>query len=198
MGKYDFNEEAAVVDSTGGAMAPGVYEATVITCSETTASTGTEGFDWNLEIGGKTVIIYGMWCWRPDGSTIFNAETVNKLQGIVGAKKLTTFIKEIETKSGKKKVSAIKEFDGIKVQVALGRVYDVYNDEENSKNEIKEFFNKDGKTFGEAKGNKPAKQKAYHAKAKDKYTEKWKKWNAEADDAPEVEAEEEQSEGGLL
>ena len=186
---FEFNEETAMEESIGSAgkkvLDSGVYDITILTASKTTASTGTTGIDWSIKVDGAQYpnIIYGMWTHRADGTTIFNANIVNALMGIVGAKKLTEIQKEIEVKDGKKTVTAYKELEGVKCKVAIQKVLDVYNGEVTEKNEIKAFFNENGQTFAEAKrSSKPKQMLYYQDKMKDKETTEYKKFQAEASD----------------
>ena len=192
MAKFEFNEQAAMNGgaSTGGkkVLDSGVYYVTLNTVSETTASTGTTGLDWNFTVEGSQYpnTIYGMWIHKADGTELFGANLVQSLMGILGLKSLTTYNKTIEVKDGNKTVMAIKELDGKKVRVAIQKVLDAYNGELREKNEIKAFFDYDtGRTYAEMKNKAEPKQiKWYETSMKDKETPEYKKWklNEEIDD----------------
>ena len=190
---YDFDETAATTEGGSGGskiLETGVYDVTLVTVSETVASTGTTGMDWNIMVPGSKYgnMVYGMWTVKSDGNPIaFNMQKVQALMGLVGAKKLTTFQKSIEVQGGTKMVTAYKEFDGVKVQVAVQKILDVYNGEVREKNEIAAFFGTDGKTYAEHAKGSPAKQKEYYTtKFQDKQTEAYKKFMADGGgDTPE-------------
>ena len=186
---YDFDETAASVEGGSGGskvLETGVYEVTIVTASETVASTGTSGIDWNIMVPGSKYgnMVYGMWTVKSDGSPIaFNMSKVQALIGLVGAKGLTTFNKEVDAKEGKKTVSAYREFDGIKVQVAVKKILDVYNGTVREKNEIEAFFAPDGRTYAETIKNSTAKQiEWYKNSMKDKETPEYKKFMADGGD----------------
>ncbi len=190
---FEFNEEAAL--AAGGTetgkkvLDTGTYSITINTAAKAVASTGTEGIDWNFTVdGGKYPnMVYGMWVKKANGDKIFNMDIVMGLMGIIGAKSLTEYPKEIEIKDGTKKVTAYKELDGVKCQVAVQKILDVYNGEVREKNEIKVFFNEEGKTYAEATRGSEAKQMTYYStKLTDKETTEYKKFMAEADDVEET------------
>ncbi len=177
MGKFEFDETAAMAAGGGEAgkkvLDTGVYSVTINTASKVIASTGTEGIDWNFTVDGAKYpnIVYGMWVVKANGDKIFNMDIVQALMGIIGAKDLTEYSKEIPVKDGTKRVTAYKEFDGIKCQIAVQKILDVYNGEVRKKNEIKAFFNEEGKTYAEAVRGGEAKQLAYYStKLTDKET----------------------------
>jgi predicted hydrocarbon binding protein len=123
-----------------------------------------------------------MWIQKADGTNLFGMNIVQGLMGIAGAKTLTEYDKEIETKDGKKVVKAFKELDNVKAKVAVQKVYDYYNGEVKEKNEIKVFFSTDGKTYAETVSGKEAKQIEYYStKLKDSYTKEYKKAQADGD-----------------
>ena len=186
---FEFNEKDAL--SSGGSevvgkkcLDSGVYDITINTASKDTASTGTTGITWNFTVEGAKYpnTIYGFWTNKANGDKIFNFDTLMALMGLEGITALTEYEKTIEIKDGTKKVTAYKELDGIKCQIAVQKVLDVYNGEVTEKNEIKAFLNTDGKTYAEATRGSEAKQKAYYnTKMGDKETVAYKKFNAEAD-----------------
>ena len=190
MSFYDFDATAAQETGNSGSkvLDTGVYEVTVVTASKTVASTGTEGIDWSIHVEGSKYanMVYGMWTINSKGEPIkFNMAKLQSLMGIVGAKKLTEFTKEIEVQGGTKKVTAFKELDGKKVTVAIKKILDVYNGEVKEKNEIEAFFTADGKTYSETVKGGPAKQiEWYKSSMKDKQTDEYKKFMVDADDAP--------------
>ena len=198
---FIFNEEEALASeaSSGGSkvLDSGVYNITILTASKSVASTGTTGIDWSLQVEGSKYpnMVYGFWTNKSNGDKIFNLDTLYGLMGVAGLKTLTEYQKEIEIKDGKKTVTAYKELDNLKCQVAVQKVLDVYNGEVTEKNEIKAFFNTDGQTFAESKRSSEPKQKLYYSsKMKDKETPAYKSFALDAD---EPEAEEESS-GSLL
>jgi len=192
---FTFDETAALAaggESTGSkVLDTGVYDAVIETASKTIASTGTEGIDWSINIDGAKYPnkIYGMWVKKANGDKIFNMDIVQGLMGIIGAKQLTEYQKEIEVKDGKKTVTAYKELDGVPVKIAIQKILDVYNGEVREKNEIKAFFNEEGKTYAEAVRGSDAKQiKYYKEKLQDKETPEYKKFMADADPVEEEES----------
>ena len=194
---FKFDETKALETGTGTAgkkvLDSGVYDVTLNTVSEVTASTGTEGLDWNFTVTGAQYpnMVYGMWYAKADGTELFSANIVQGLMGLLGIKELTPYEKTIEIKDGTKKVTAYKELDGKKVKVAIQKVLDIYNGEVSEKNEIKAFFDADtGKTYSEMKSGSEAKQiKWYTENLKDKETSKYKKWSIDKEDADEPESE---------
>jgi hypothetical protein len=203
MAKFEFNEQAAMnsVNSGGGkkVLDSGVYPVMLNTVSETTASTGTTGFDWNFTVDGAQYpnIIYGMWTHRADGSELFNANLIQGLMGLLGLKTLTTYSKTIEIKDGTKTVTAVKELDDKKVRIAVQKVLDAYNGEPREKNEIKAFFDySTGKTYAEMKNGAEAKQiKWYQTSMQDRETPEYKKWklNEGVDDHDDYDVDESDS-----
>jgi len=203
MAKYDFNEETALTaDAPQGGkkvLDTGVYDVTILTASETIASTGTEGIDWSLQVEGSKYpnMIYGFWTYKANGEKIFNADTLNGLMGILGVKTLTPFQKSIEVQGGTKTVTAFKELDGKKCKVAISRVLDVYNGEVKEKNEIKAFFGTDGKSYAETVKGSEAKQVNWYAdKMKDTETKAYKAYKADNDG--EADSGSEEATGSLL
>jgi hypothetical protein len=188
---FEFNEDqakAAGAAPAGGALPTGVYDFKIETVEETVASTGTIGYNFNFLINGKNTMVFGFWVQKANGDKIFNADVLMALMGLNGIKKLTTFEKTIETKNGNKTLTAVKEFEGVEGKVALQKIYDWYNGEESTKNEIKQFFDKDGKTFAEKASGATAKQLEYFRdKLKDKETDAYKKAIANLDDEDETE-----------
>jgi len=200
MGKFTFDEAAALETgaSAGGkkVLDTGVYDVTIKTASIATASTGTEGIDWSLQVDGAKYpnMVYGFWIFKANGDKIFNFSTLQGLMGVLGVKELTEFTKDIEVQGGTKKVQAYKELDGKRCKVAIAKVYDVYNNAVTEKNEIKAFFSEDGKTFAEQTKNSEAKQILwYQDKMKDTETKAYKAYKADAPDE-----EEDTSAGSLL
>jgi hypothetical protein len=203
----EFNESAAT-ETQGNAgskvLDTGVYDVTILTASKTVAKTGTVGIDWSLQVDGHKYpnMVYGFWVQKADGTPIFNMNTVQSLMGIVGAKGLTEYDKEIDVKDGKKTVKAFKELDNVKCKVVIQKVYDYYNGEVTEKNEIKAFLTTDGKTFAESKSNSEAKQLAYYqTKLKDSYTKEYKKAEVDGElnkGTAEGTSEKEESSGSLL
>ena len=205
MAKFKFDEEAALAANVGTAgkkvLDSGVYDVTLNTVSEVTASTGTEGIDWNFTVAGTQYpnMVYGMWTHKADGTELFSANIVQGLMGTLGIKGLTPYEKTIEIKDGTKKVTAYKELDGKKVKIAVQKVLDVYNGEVKEKNEIKAFFDADsGKTYSEAKSNSDAKQLTWYTEnLKDKETPAYKKFAVDKEDEDESEGSNEET-GSLL
>ena len=200
MGKYDFNEKDALASggtSTGSKILDtGVYDVVINHATKEVAGTGTEGIAWQLQVEGHKYpnMIYGMWTYKANGDKLFSADIVQGLLGIIGGQGLTEFKKEIQVKDGTKTVTAYKELDGKSVKVAIQKVLDVYNGEVREKNEIKAFFNQEGKTYSEAVRGGEAKQiKYYGENLQDKETTEYKKFMA---DAPDEEPEEDS--GSLL
>ncbi len=188
MGKYSFDETAATATSGGSGgkkvLDTGVYDIVINTASQTIASTGTEGIDWNFTVDGAQYpnIVYGMWTYKANGDKIFNADIVQGLMGVLGAKELTPYQKEIEVKGGTKKVTVYRELDGAVCKVAVQKVLDVYNGEVTEKNEIKSFFNKDGQTYAEQVKKGEAKQMTYYStKLTDKETPQYKAHSMETE-----------------
>jgi len=185
--KIEFNQEAAKVEGGSAGqrvLDTGVYDVTILTASKQVAGTGTIGIDWSLQVEGSKYpnMVYGLWIQKADGTNLFGMNVVQGLMGIVGAKTLTEYDKEIEVKDGKKVVKAFKELDGAKVKVAVQKVYDYYNGKVTEKNEIKAFFSTDGKTYAETVANKEAKQIVYYStKLQDDYTDAYKKAQADGD-----------------
>ena len=181
MSLFVFDETVAKVE-TGSAgkkvLDTGVYDVVINHVEKTVASTGTVGFNWNFTVEGAKYpnMVYNMWLVKANGDVLFDYNLVQHIMGIAGVKQLTEYEKEIETGSGKKKITAIKELENIKCKVAIQKEYDFYNGEVTEKNKIKEFFTEDGKTFAEATAGKPANRiKWFEEKLKDGYTEKKKK-----------------------
>ena len=179
---FEFNEELAMKgnggNSLGKILPTGVYDIELLTVSKQVAKTGTIGFDFSFQVEGAKYpnTVYGMWVKKADGTDLFGMNIVQGLMGIVGAKTLTEYDKEIEVKDGKKVVKAFKELDNAKVKVAVQKVYDYYNGKVTEKNEIKAFFSTNGKTYAETVANKEAKQIVYYStKLQDGYTEAYKK-----------------------
>jgi hypothetical protein len=198
---FEFNEDMAKAagQGGGGALPSGVYDFTIETVEETVASTGTVGYNFNFLINGKNHMVYGFWVQKANGDKIFNADILMALMGLNGIKKLTTFQKEIETKNGKKTITAVKEFEGVKGKVALQKVLDWYNGEETEKNEIKQFFDEEGRTFAEKASNAAPRQMEYFRdKLKDKLTDAYKKAQLDNDDASEGDTSGEESGGSIL
>ena len=187
MFEIKFNEEAAKVEGGSAGqkvLDTNVYDVTILTASKQVASTKTIGIDWSLQVEGSKYpnLIYGLWIQKADGTNLFGMNIVQGLMGIVGAKTLTEYDKEIEVKDGKKVVKAFKELDGAKVKVAVQKVYDYYNGKVTEKNEIKAFFSVNGKTYAETVANKEAKQIVYYStKLQDGYTDAYKKAQADGD-----------------
>jgi len=190
MGFYKFNAEGAM--NAGGGVAgkkvvdTGVYDVTINTVSQVTASTGTKGYDINYTIDGAKYpnMIYGMWTEKANGDRIFNMDLIDAMMAAVGVKELTSYKKKVATKDGEKTVDAVKEFDNKKVKFAIQKCYDVYNGEPTEKNELKCVFNTEGKTYAEAVKKTEAKSiKYYQEKFKDKESDAYKKFIAEVDAA---------------
>jgi hypothetical protein len=206
MAKFEFNEAKAMDTGAGEAgkkvLDSGVYDVTLNTVSEVTASTGTEGIDFNFTVDGAKYpnMVYGLWTHRADGTELFGTNIVQSLMGVLGIKKLTPYEKTIEIRDGAKKVSAYKELDGKRVKVAVQKVLDIYNGEVKEKNEIKAFFGVDtGKTYSENKSGSEAKQiKWYQDKLEDKETTEYKKWKLDAGDDEGTADDDSETEGGLL
>jgi len=200
---FEFDEKAALAgnEAQGGSkvLDTGVYDVEILTASKTVASTGSIGIDWSLQVEGSKYpnMVYGMWIQKINGDKIFNMDILQGLMGLIGVKKLTEYNKDIDVKDGTKTVIAFKELDNIKVKVAIQKILDVYNDEVSEKNEIKAFFNENGKTYAEQVRNSEAKQiEYYQTKLQDKETPKYKKFMADID--PDEEAEEAESGSSLL
>ncbi len=194
MGKYSFDEKSATAEGGSGGqkvLDSGVYDVTIVTASQTIASTGTEGIDWSLQIEGSQYpnMVYGMWTFNKDGDRLFGMDIVQGLLGLLQAKDLTEYNKSIQVKGGTKTVVAYKEFDNVKCKVAVQKIKDFYNGEVTEKNEIKTFFSQDGKTYAEIRKGSDAKQINYYSnKLQDKETPKYKAHMLEADE-PAEEAE---------
>ena len=206
MGFYNFNEEGALAadsaQSGSKVLDTGVYKVTVVTASKVIASTGATGIDWSIHVEGSKYpnMVYGMWVFKSNGDRIFNMDIVDSLMGIVGVKTLTEFDKMIDVKGGTKQVTALKELDGVKCQVAIQKEFDAYNGKVTEKNIIKAFFTPDGKTYAESVGNKPAKQIEYYRnKLKDNETTAYKQFKAEGNtQVNEVDTSYEEANGGSI
>ena len=190
---FNFDESAAL--AAGGTetgkkiLDTDVYTITINTAAKAVASTGTEGIDWSFTVEGAKYPnqVWGMWILKANGDKIFNMDIVQGLMGLVGAKSLTEYKKTIDVRDGTKEITAYKELNGVQCQVAIQKILDVYNGEVTEKNEIKAFFNMEGKTYAEATRGSEAKQKVYYStKLEDKETESYKKFQADTDDVEEV------------
>jgi len=203
---FKFNESSAMNEggTTGSkVLDTGVYDVTIVTASKVIASTGTVGIDWSLQVEGAKYpnMVYGLWVQKANGDTIFGMDILQSLMGIVGVKQLTEFQKAIDVKGGTKKVTAFKELEGVKVKVAVQKVFDVYNDKVSEKNDIKAFFDKDGRTYSERIKNVEPKQiKYYQEKMVDAETPAYKAYTLDADEAADAAADAAASEdsGGSL
>lgn len=164
---FEFNEAEALETGSKGSkvLDTGIYDVTIETASITVASTGTEGIDWSLHVEGAKYpnMVYGMWHSKKDGTKIANGnpQLISGLMALLNVKSLTEFDKTIEIKGGTKVVKAYKEFDQVKVQVAIQKVLGFYNGEVTEKNEIRAFFDKNGKTYAERIKGSEAKQIEY-------------------------------------
>ena len=180
---FTFNEEKAMEQSSGGYLETGVHTGKILAAVLETASTGTTGIKWIIQVEGQKfpTTVYGFWTHKANGDEIFNAKTVQRLMGLNKMKKLTVKKQEIETKNGKETVDCYAEFKDLPVVVSLQKVLDYYNSEVNEKKfEIKEFFNAKNQTYAEQVKDGPAKQFAYHSeKLKDGATEAYKKFIAD-------------------
>ncbi len=190
---FNFNEADAL--ASDGAVAgkkvldSGVYNITINHAAKAVASTGTSGIDWNFTVeGGKYPnMVYGFWTNKANGDKIFNLDVLMGLMGILGLSSLTEQKQSIDIKDGTKEITAYKELNGVQCQVAVQKILDVYNGEVREKNEIKAFFNEEGKTYAEATRGSEAKQKTYYSeKMGDKETTEYKKFQAEAEPVEEV------------
>jgi len=129
---FEFNEELAMKgnggNSLGKILPTGVYDVELLTVSKQVAKTGTIGFDFSFRVEGAKYpnSIYGLWVKKADGTDLFGMNIVQGLMGLIGAKSLTEYGKEIDVKDGKKVVKAFKEFDNVKCKVVIQKVYDFY------------------------------------------------------------------------
>ena len=205
MFKFD---ETSAVETTGGnglgkILPTGVYDVTIKTVSETTAGTGAKGIDISFLVDGSKFpnTVYGIWYKKSNGDDIaFNKNKINNLLGLAGGKSPEVYDKTVETKDGNRIVKAWKHLDDFKCKIAIRKVIDVYNGEEREKNEIEAFLGTDGRTYAEKVKNSDAKQIIYYSeKLKDKYTDEWKKANADGELNADREANTtEDEEGGSL
>ena len=200
MANFLFDEKAAL--AAGGSAAgkkcldTGVYDITINTVSKTIASTGTIGIDWNFTVKNSKYpnIVYNMWLEKANGDKIFNMDTLQGLMGLIGAKSLTEYSKEIDVRDGKKTVTAYKELDGVACKVAVQKVMGFYNGEVTEKNEIKAFFNENCQTYAEAVRASEPKQCTYFSeKLKDKEDKDYKAYMADAEDETSDESSDESS-----
>jgi len=185
MFKVKFDETAAKTEGGmgGGNLPSGVYDAVIDTASITKAGTGTTGIDWNLNIDGNRLMVYGMWLQKSNGDKLFSYNILQGLMGLLGIDELTTYEKTIDVKNGQKVVDAIKELDGKRVKVALQRVLDWWDGKESIKYEIKAFMDPEtGQTYTEKVAGRPAKQIEYYKKLKDKETPEYKAAKMDSDD----------------
>lgn len=181
MSFFTFDQGSAISADATGSIETGVYDVTIDTVSAREASTGTIGVDYSFVLeDGRKAIVYGSWIRKKSGETLIDGDKLNALMGLVGAKTLTEYNKEIEVKDGKKMVRAMKELDGQKIKVALFKEHDVYNGEERTNLKIHSFFSTKGFSYSEivSGAKEPKKLKYVEANLKDSYTKRYKEMQA--------------------
>ncbi len=156
---FKLDLDVASSASQGGRIETGIYVVEIIKAYVYKTDNGNNIVDLELRSNNGEVGFINRLCidqkWE-SGSDNLDYKRWQELAASAQMQSLTTFESTRKTKNGEVQVAQIKELVGKKIQVAVYREFDVYNNEEKVSLKLSNTFLADGRSVSEAQAKKPA------------------------------------------